>query len=352
MHPVHGGGALCHHTLRSREDTVKPIITLSLATALGLGAGVAAAATIDEVCEAGAAEPSLIWYSSQDPSRNEAAIAAFKSAYPDIEIEGFRLSTGKLAIRYASERDAGVVNADLISLADPNFIADGFAKDWFVKIEKSELPALAELDDKWFDGGSATTSISMLGFGYNTDLVGDNPPKSWEDLMRPDFKGKIILGDPRNVPSYMALFRILREKYGDDFLEGVASQEPVVVPSVVPATQQLAAGEVTVVIPSVMTTLRVLMIDGAPIDFVAPELTTGNEFETILSQGADSPNAARCFMNFLFTEAGQQAYNGPTSVSPLANISDTAPMPSDYIDPRIPELSEHSAEIVKLLGLQ
>lgn len=326
--------------------------SLALALAVSGLACSAASAAIDEICTAGASEPKLIWYSSQDPSRNDAALAAFREAYPKIDIEAFRLATGQLAIRYASERQAGVVNADIISLADPNFIADGFSKDWFEQFAKADLPALAALDDKWFDKGSATTSVSILGYGINTQLVGATPPASWQDLLKPEYAGKIILGDPRAVPSYMALFRILKDELGEEFLIKLAAQNPVVVPSVVPATQQLAAGEVTIIVPSVMTTLRVLKLEGAPIEFVAPSPTTGNEFETVLSKGADSPNAAKCLYNFLFTEAGQKAYNGPTSVSPLANIPDTAPMPETYIDPRIPELPDHKDAIVKALGLK
>lgn len=311
-----------------------------------------AADAIDGICAKGAQEPPLVWYSSQDPSRNKAAIAAFEKTYPDIQVEGFRLATGPLAARYAAEKAADVVNADLISLADPNFIKSGFDHGWFVKFSKSDLPALSKLDDTWFNEGAATTSISMLGIAYNTNLVGKAPPKDWQDLLKPEYKGHIILGDPRSIPSYMALFRILREKYGDEFLKSLAAQQFVLVPSVVPSTQQLAAGEVSIVVPNVMTVVTPLKKKGAPIDFVAPELTTGNEFETMLSQGADSPNAAKCFYNFLFTEAGQIAYNGPTSVSPFGAVGEGAPLPTDYIDPRITELSKYQDELVKLLDLK
>lgn len=306
---------------------------------------------IEEICATGAEEPGLVWYSSQDPTRNDAAIAAFNEEHPDIDVEGLRLSTGQLAARYAAERAAGVINADLISLADPNFIRQGFEDGWFVQFEKSEMPALADLDDRWFNQGSATTSISLLGISYNTERVGE-PPQGWEDLLKPEYKGQMILGDPRNVPSYMALFRILRESLGDDYLEKLAAQEPVVVPSVVPASQQAAAGEVAIVVPNVMTVVRPLSEKGAPIGFVAPALTTGNEFETILSTEADSPNAARCFYNFLFTEAGQIAYNGPNSVSPFGAIGESGPLPDNYILPRITELPEHSEAILGALGLE
>jgi iron(III) transport system substrate-binding protein len=101
-----------------------------------------------------------------------------------------------------------------------------------------------------------------------------------------------------------------------------------------------------------MSTVNPLKIKGAPIEFVAPDLTTGNEFETLLSKGADSPNAARCLYNFLFTPEGQVAYNGPASVSPLDNVPETAPFPSNYIEPKISEVQQHERAILDLLGLK
>ncbi|MDO9526152.1 MAG: extracellular solute-binding protein [Gemmobacter sp.] len=310
------------------------------------------AMTVDESCDAATGEPPLVWYSSQDPSRNSTAAEEFSRAYPQIPIEHLRLATGALATRYAQEREAGVINADLISLADPNFIAQGMANEWFVPLTSDSLPRLTEIDPAWINKGAVTTSLSMLGFAYNSEAVGDTPPTSWEDLLAPRFAGKIIMGDPRNVPSYMALFRILRDELGADYLTRLAAQQPILVPSVVPATQQLAAGEVTIVVPNVMTVVRVLSEQGAPIEFVAPDLTTGNEFETAVSAGADSPNAAMCFLSFLLSEEGQTAYNGMTSVSPFPGTPGTAPMPSNYIAPRITEIGDHATEISGLLGLK
>ncbi len=328
---------------------MRPILLATCATFL---AAPTFAQGTSEACAAAAGEPSLVWYSSQDPSRNEAAAEAFTAANPEIEIEHFRLSTGKLATRYATERDAGVIYADVISLADPVFIVQGNADGWFAPLSKEEIPALAGFDDAWLENNAVTTSLSMLGFAYNTDQAGDAAPVSWEDILKPEYKGRIILGDPRNVPSYMALFRILKDKLGDDYLTRLAEQEPVLVPSVVPATQQLAAGEVAIVLPNVMTVVRVLKEEGAPIDFTAPELTTGNEFETMISQGADSPNAAVCFLSFLLSDEGQIAYNGLTSVSPKQAYDETAPMPGDYVDPDIASIGDDAPEIVKLLKLE
>lgn len=333
--------------LKNKRLRMAPLVAV-----LGALATPALAEPIEDVCRQAASEPRLVWYSAQDPSRNTAAVEAFSKAYPAIKIDSFRLASGALAARYASERDAGVVNADLITLADPNFINTGFDKNWFVTFAKADLPAVARLDDRWFDRGAALTNINVLGISYNLDLVGPNPPKTWEDLIRPEFKGRMTLGDPRNVPSYMAIYRILRDELGPDYLKALAAQQPVIFESIVPGTQKLAAGEYAVAVPNVFSVLAPLKTQGAPIDFVMPALTTGVEFMTMLSQGADSPKAARCLYNFLFTEAGQQAFSGTTSVSPFPNIPGTAPIPANYRDPKITELPKHTKDILNLLNIR
>ncbi len=39
-----------------------------------------------------------------------------------------------------------------------------------------------------------TDRASFIGLGYNTNLIPkDRVPKSWEDLLKPEFKGKIAM---------------------------------------------------------------------------------------------------------------------------------------------------------------
>lgn len=295
-------------------------------------------------------EPGLTWYSSQDPASNKAVVEAFNKQYPDVKVTALRLASGELATRYAQERGAGVLNAGLVTLASPAFVQKGTGEGWFEKIVKSEYPEVAELPDQFFKDGIATTGISVFGIGYNTNTV-KTPPKTWEDVLAPEYKGKIIFGDPRNVPAYMALARVWMDEYGPDFLGKLNAQQLTVVDSMVPGTQQLAAGEGSIGLPSVETVLKPVKDKGAPLGFVIPDLTTGNEFQTMVSTGTKSPNAARLLYQFLFTDAGQLAFNGSTSASPL-RVAGTAPLPSQYIAPRIDELPQYQPAILKQLGFQ
>lgn len=292
------------------------IAAVLAAICLGAGPG-RAAEPIEAVCARAANDPTLTWYSSQEATRNEAAIAAFNKVYPKVHVESLRLVTGRLAARYAAERSAGVNNAGLVAVGDPIFIAKGQKEGWFELFPQSDLPALAKLPARWFDNGAATSTISLLGISYNRTRVGNDQPRTWIDLLDPKYKGQIILGDPRSVPSYMALARIWQETLGNDFLKQLAAQQPTVVPSVVPLTQQLAAGEMAIVVPNVLSVVTPLKQEGAQIDIVIPDVTTGNEFVVLLSRGTASPNAARCLYNFLFTPEGQVAFTGPVSASTM-----------------------------------
>jgi iron(III) transport system substrate-binding protein len=310
------------------------------------------AESIGSICAAGEAEPSLVWYTSQDPARNDAAVAAFAHEYPRLKVAAFRLATGALAARYGTEAAAGVTNASLVTIGDATFIAKGLDQGWFVKIDKASLPAVDRLDARWFHGGAATTTINVLGLAYNTNRVHGSPPATWKDLADPKYRGQILVGDPRAIPSYMSLLKVWYDVLGADFIEALRAQNPVFVPSVVPATQQLAAGEVTVVVPNTLATSDPLISQGAPVKFLVPEVTTGNEFLTVLSTNAKSPNAARCLYNFLFTAEGQVAYTGSTGVSPFGSSVTGQALPPRYIDPQMADLPAQREKLLALLGLQ
>lgn len=316
----------------------------------GTGGAAPVPAALQGVYDQAKNEPTLVWYSSQDPALNDAVVAAFEEQYPDVEIEAMRLATGPLGTRYAQERQAGAVTAGVVTLADPNFVDQGLAAGWFERFDKSALPDLARLPDRFFADGVATTGVNVLGIGYNTNEV-PNPPRTWEDALAPEYKGRILLGDPRNVPSYVALARILDEDVAPDFLPRLAAQEPTVVDSMVPGTQQLAAGEAALAFPDVLSVIAPLKDKGAPIDFVVPEPTTGNEFTTMISAGGASPNAAKLLLDFLFTDAGQQAFNGSTGSSPIGAIGQTAALPAGYVDPQIRQLPAVKQDLLSQLGL-
>ncbi|MFR9806063.1 hypothetical protein ACL02T_27810 [Pseudonocardia sp. RS010] len=154
-------------------------------------------------------EPVLTWYSSQEPALNDAVVEAFTRQHPGVKVGSLRLATGPLGVRYAQERAAGAVTAGLVTLAAPNFVDKGLSAGWFERFDETALPDLARLPDRFFAEGIATTGVNARH--RRQHLRGAGPAADLGGRLAPEYKGTILLGDPRNVPSYVALARMLNE---------------------------------------------------------------------------------------------------------------------------------------------
>ncbi|MGI5176010.1 extracellular solute-binding protein [Dactylosporangium sp. CA-152071] len=277
-------------------------------------------------------EPPLTWYSSQDPALNEALVTAFGKAFPGLQVQQLRLASGALATRYAQEHNAGAKTADVLTASAQAFLKDGFTKGWFEQIDKTSLPAVAKLDDKWFiNGGEATAAISLFGICYNTNLV-KNPPKDWTDALDPQYKGKIAFADFRNAPLYLDQGALWIDNYGEQYLRDLKAQSLKVVDSMVPGVQQLAAGQLSLAVPCPPTIIESLKNDGAPIAVTFPPKVVGAEFDSVITKGTRSPSFAKLFYDFMFTPEGQAAINGKTGASALG-APGTTPLPAGYTRP-------------------
>src|SRR5690606_17761462 len=103
---------------------------------------------------------------------NIPVIEAFTDAY-GIRVSHIRLSSGQLTQRFASEREAGVINADVLDVADPSLF--NTKPEWFVKLSPEEVPGLAaypkatETTNGWRDK-FVDLRTNLATVQYNTDL--------------------------------------------------------------------------------------------------------------------------------------------------------------------------------------
>src|SRR5699024_3961037 len=144
---------------------------------------------------------------------------------------------------------------------------------------------------------------------YHTDLVSpEEVPESWEDLLDPKWQGQILMVDPQASPTPVALLELLRETYGDEFLERLSEQEPDVVDSAGPGGQQVAAGAFAFNFPTAGGAhSQPLMDDDAPIDFVLMSPATLGTNEVVLPADSPNPNAGALFANFRLSMEGHRA---------------------------------------------
>lgn len=289
----------------------------------------------------------MVLYSIADPTILARVQAAFQSGY-GITMNFQRLVDAQLAQRYGAEADAGNVQADLINVGNPLFMDEAVSKGWIAKIDA--LPALASWPKNYWNGTYARLGVGAVGMAWNTKLV-TAEPTDWTDALKPAFKGKLVMADPRTAAANMAWVYVMRQFYGDQFLKGLAAQNPLWTQSVVPGAQSVASGASSLQLPAIHPVILGLQAHGAPIKDMFPTKTTGVETMGAVSAKAPHPNAAKLLLNYMMTPQGQTVMN-QNSGSPLPNIPGTLPLPSGYVAPPIKEAAAAADQLIGLLGLK
>lgn len=304
-----------------------------------------------ELVEAAQEEGELVFYSVPAEEATQRVADAFREAY-DIQVKFVRLSTSSLAQRYSAEAQAGAPAADLALVSNSPFVTEALDSGWFVPLDEAGVPNFpGDYPEKFVaeELGTAVVQLVPSGIAYNTSKVAEGEaPQSWQDLLDPKWKAKVLLVDPTTSPAYIDFWYQIVQKHGIDYLEKLRAQAPRLYPGAVPVTESLAAGEGAVAVPDVGAVVAGAKDKGAPVEMVTPDLATGPEIVVGLSAEAKHPNAATLFAHFVLSEQGSALLNDdPGSVSPY----DTENLPSEYARSQFAEAQKHKDEIYDAFGV-
>ena len=192
---------------------------------------------------------SLNIYTSVNETTMKELAKAFE-AKEGIKATYTRLVTGPVVARYTAEATNGTPGADVVILGNEPFFADGLSKGWFRDVTPATVPNAKDLAPEYQFKGSLGVGLQRLdGVVVNTDKVKpEDAPKTWNDLLDPKWKGKIVANDPRAIPIIMAQYQELGKKLGDQFLAGLGKQDIQWSASGLAGVQAVAAGERDVMI--------------------------------------------------------------------------------------------------------
>lgn len=319
------------------------------ATACGGGGGSAGSEGGDLV-EAAQNEGIVTWYVSIPDAPVQAAAAAFEEEY-GIPVEVVRMGSPVLAQRYSTERDSGQSVGDLVTIPEAHVLDEYLEKGWIRELPADQVDNMADWpEEALYKDAYFLVNSQPIGVAYNTDKLSASDVESWEDLLDPKLKGEIDTADPQSFLSWTELLRLLKEEYGEEFLEGLADNDIKKVDSAIPGTQQVAAGESLATFPSLPSVVNPLKESGAPVELAYLAPTTGVEQYTAVAEGSPHPNAALLFANFLMSEKGQIALNEGFGISPLGELEGTLPEPEGYVTPDLSLALEEQDHLNELLG--
>lgn len=294
----------------------------------------------NNVLAAAKKEGKVVLYSATPPSLGNRLVAGFRKAHPDIAIEFTRGPSGELLTKVGQEQAGSIDGADVFISTEVEWFK-GRGKEG--KLLKPSGPEVAVWPAKYLREGSVVTAgLEPFTITYNTKLVTSNPPSTYADMLRPEYKGRLGTSELA-ATTLIAWYDWLEKTQGKDYLPKMKAQNPKLYNGTTPLAQSLAAGEIAVGAFGNITAFKPLIDQGAPIKFVIPNPGLGFEYAMGGLGWSKRPNATLVFMDYVMSKDGQTAWHGtgegasprsdiPGSI-PIANVTawDTSAYPPEVV---------------------
>lgn len=363
--------------MRIGADLHPPIIAalfVALTVCAGPAPGHSASLTVAEIAvlsgadrqktlEQGArAEKEVMFYTSLIVDQVVRPLAdGFEKKYPYLKVVYLRNNSTQILQRILAEGKARAIQADVVAAS----VGASLKKTGYLQAFKS--PELAAYPPDYLDpdGLLAPTRFAYQGIGYNSRLIkADEAPQSYEDLLDPKWRGKMIWSTSTDTggPFFIShIRRIMGEEKALDFLKKLSGQKIAASGSSIRALlDQVIAGEHAIGISMALHHIAISTEKGAPVGGSIPAPVMARGGEIVLLKGAPHPHAAMLFLDYVLSPEGQrifaeaQYYPARPDVPAIASMKPYTPRllgksESIIADEELDELRPRSVEIFKQL---
>jgi iron(III) transport system substrate-binding protein len=294
-------------------------VSAAIFAAAGLTVAVPVTAQADE----------LVLYCSVQEEWCRAMSEAFQRE-TGINVLMTRRSSGETYAQIAAEREQPRGDVWWGGTGDPHLQAaqEGLTAEY-------RSPMLDEMQD-WSlrqaeTSGYRTVGIYAggLGFGYNSDLVTENPPACWADLLDPRFEDDVQVANPNSSGTSYTMLATMVQLMGEDaafeYLAQLHNNISQYTQSGSAPIRAAATGETAIGIVFMHDAVA-QTVQGAPIVAVAPCEGTGYEVGSMsIIEGGPNPEAARAFYDWALTPAAQELGAANNSFQIPSNVGAATP---------------------------
>ncbi|WP_333815903.1 ABC transporter substrate-binding protein [Tabrizicola sp.] len=355
--------------------TTKTALARTASLVAVLWASTASAQSLEEMETAAKAEGTLSTIAlPHDWCGYGDVIAGFKAKYPEIKVNELNPDAGSAdeveAIK-ANKDNKGPQAPDVIDVGlayGPQAKADGLTQAHKVATWDEIPEGIKDPDGHWY-----ADYYGVMAFLVNKDLV-QNVPQDWADLLKPEYAGQVALaGDPR--ASNQAILAVLAAgmstgaasgeaagKAGLDFFKQLNDAGNFV--PVIGKAGTLAQGTTPIVIMWDYNALaaRDTLAGNPPVEVVVPKSgVLAGVYVQAISAYAPQPNAAKLWMEYLYSDEGQlgwlKGYCHPARFNAMAaagkipqDLLDALPPAAAYEAAYFPTLEEVDANKAAVTG--
>ena len=255
--------------------------------------------------EAGAKrERGLLLYTTG--TQIEPLIRGFERKYPFLKVTVQRGTQTDIARRAMEEYRAGYRKIDMFELSSEGLI---LIRDSNI-LQPFRSPQAAAFDSAAIETGRHWVVVreSYTGIGSNTNAIPpDLGPKSYEDLLAPEWRGRMAMSGSLSTASNFVATLVLTK--GEDFVRRLGEQNIRIYPVTARALANLMiAGEVTLSPTIYNSHVEASVAKGAPLRWVAPGPVPVTDTAVALARAAPSPHAAMLLIDYLLSQEGQRIY--------------------------------------------
>ena len=245
-----------------------------------------------------------------------------------IKVDFVRMSGGETLSRIRAEKTNPKASVWYGGSADSYIVA---AKEGL--LEKYKSPNAAKIPDMFKDKDNYWTGVyqGYLGFICNGRYFEEHKlavPASWQDLLKPELKGQIIMGNPGSASTgyviVSAMSQMMGEEKGMDYLAKLNKQVKQYTKAGAAPARSAALGECAVGITYIHNGIRLLKEGYSNVKLSVPSEGTAYELGAVaIIKNGPEQEAAKKFIDWCLTkkaqELGQQNGSYQFLTNPEAN---------------------------------
>ncbi|PKP56787.1 hypothetical protein CVT91_12245 [Candidatus Atribacteria bacterium HGW-Atribacteria-1] len=230
----------------------------------------------------------------------------FETQNPGVYLKIYRESTGKVVEKINKEIEEGLIQADLIWVAEFTVAEELKKKGVLLPYRPPEAAEILDiLKDK--DGFYTAGRLLIMVVAYNTDKV-TTKPTGYRDLLDEKYNTRIGHDTPETSGSLLYFIgTLLQDKdFGEEFFKRLKENLPQIQTST-QTTEKIANGELDMGITIDFTVREFLKENpGAPIDYIYPNDGVVLVPSPIaIFQNTYHPQAAMLFVRYILSKKGQ-----------------------------------------------
>ena len=244
----------------------------------------------------------LVLYTASNEKIERVMMEAFKIKYPDINVSAINMSTGPIVERAIAEK--ANPQADVIWMINGIALEQLKAAGALEPYVPKNSPVVEDFrdDDGFYMGHNAT----VMAMAVNTKLLKEKNlpmPTTWEDLIKPVYKGAITVAAPTKSGTGLRIFSTMVDMFGWNFIDNLHQNIFQYNSSGSAAARQTASGE-TVIGLSYDGAILQQVNAGVPVEMVIGRISPNVVEGAGLLAGAPHAEEGKIFLDWLFSEDG------------------------------------------------